>query len=431
MKQVITKRLTIVVAITMLFVLMLNLFLQVESAHEHMVHSANATIDRIEAILATNSEDMKQLNESLKEEYIVRARAVAYVLEKQSQLEHDVSEMRKLAELLQVDEICLFDAEGTIYGGSHPEYNGLSMFSGEQISFFVPMLSDRTMALCQNVMPNTALSKPMMYAAVWREDGSGIVQVGLEPRRILESMERNEVSYLFSNLTMQENTFALALSAEDGAVIASTREELLGEPMQWLVDIAGVNLLNYFYANIDGTVCSCVFRKYGDQYIGVIWENRALYGDVFQSMLRVLLYLGVAAVMMIAASLRSIDNLVIDNINTINDGLGEISAGKLDTRIHVDTLPEFVDLSSHINQMTESLLNTTVKITRILDATDAQVGFFEYSCEKKTVLTTRKLGAILAISPAEMAMMISASSFISISIWILLSGAKPGSTREA
>lgn len=106
---------------------------------------------------------------------------------------------------------------------------------------------------------------------------------------------------------------------------------------------------------------------------------------------------------MVAASLRSIDYLVIDNIKKINAGLSEIAHGNLDTKIKVETLPEFVDLSSHINQMTDSLLNTTVKITRILDATDAQVGFFEYGAEKTSVLTTRKFATILAIAPDEMA----------------------------
>ena len=109
-------------------------------------------------------------------------------LEQQPQLEYDVDELNKLAEFLQVDEIHLFDANGTLYSGSHPEYTGLTMYSGDQISFFAPMLRDKGLALCQEIVPNTASNKPMIYAAVWREDGEGIVQVGLEPQRMLDSI---------------------------------------------------------------------------------------------------------------------------------------------------------------------------------------------------------------------------------------------------
>lgn len=402
MKQVITKRLSIVIAVTMLFVLVLNFFLQIESAHEYMSHNANATIDRIESLLVTNEQELERLKETLKEEYIIRARAVSYVLEMEEQLENDVDEMRKLAEFLQVDEICFYDKQGTICGGTHPEYYGLSMFSGEQISFFIPMLTDKSLALCQDLFPNTSKEKPMMYAAVWRDDGTGIVQVGLEPERILETIDDNRPSRIFSNLTVQQNTVALLINADNGTVTASTKTDLLGRPMEMLLAPILANFGKYFYTDIDGVAYCSVFRQYEDQYIGVLWESRELFADLTQSMLLVLLYLVVAAVMMIASILRSIDSLVIDNIHTVNEGLSEITRGKLDTTIRVNELPEFVELSSSINQMTDSLLNTSAKITRILDATDALMGFFEYSAEKKSVLTTRRVSTILAISPDEM-----------------------------
>lgn len=136
--------------------------------------------------------------------------------------------------------------------------------------------------------------------------------------------------------------------------------------------------------------------------IGVAWESRMVYRDLTESMVLVLLYLTVAAVMMIAAILRSIDYLVIDNINTVNEGLEEITNGNLDTRVGVTTLPEFVNLSTHINRMTDSLVNTSVKISRILDATESQIGFFEYNTEKSGVMVTRKVSSILAIAPDEM-----------------------------
>lgn len=402
MKQVITKRLSLVIAVTMLFVLVLNFCLQIESAHEHMLDNANATIDRIETLLVTNEQELERLNESLKEEYIVRARAVSYVLENEGRIENDIEELKKLAQFLQVDEICLFDTQGTICGGTHPEYYGLSMFSGEQISFFIPMLTDKNLVLCQDLTPNTSMEKLMMYAAVWRDDGAGIVQVGLEPERILQAIENNSSGQIFSNLTLQQNSVALLIDAENGTVTASTNHDLLGQTLEKLIAPIRANNGNFFYTDINDVTYCAVFREYGDQYIGVMCESRSLFADLTQSMLLVLFYLVVAAVMMIASILRSIDSMVIDNINTVNDGLSEITRGKLDTKIRVDELPEFVELSSSINQMTESLLNTSAKIARILDATDALMGFFEYSADKKSVLATRRVSTILAISPSEM-----------------------------
>lgn len=402
MKEIISKRLSMVIALTMLFVLLLNLFLQIESAQKNMEYSAAMSVERIKDILQSNDEDLLRLNESTKEGYIVRAKTVAYMMNNHPELDYDTEAMRKLAELLQVDEICLFDAEGTLYGGSHPEYFGFTMYDGEQISYFLPMLKDKSLTMCQDVTPNTALGKPMMYAAVWCDDGKRIVQVGLEPQRLLEAVEKTDISYIFSNLAVQDGTTAFAIHAASGEICGSTNPKHIGKKAEDIKLVVPVGYESSFIARIDGVLSRCVFREYGDLLIGVAWENSALYRNLTQSMLLVLLYLMVAAVMMIASILRCIDSMVIDNIGTVNDKLQEITNGNLDTRVEVTSLPEFVSLSSHINQMTDSLLSNSVKISRILDATESQIGFFEYNSEKPDVLVTRKVATILAIAPDEM-----------------------------
>ncbi len=273
MKQEITKRLSIVIAVTMLFVLAINLFLQIESAGENMKQSAQMTIERIEAIIESN-----------------------------------------------------------------------------------------------------------------RGNGSDSTGAG----------------HIFANLAVQDGFLAVAVDRASGTLAGATQPELVGREAASIGLVIPEKNADFFYARINDRQSCCVFREYGDLMIGVMWEEKVLYEDLTQSMLLVLLYLTVAALMMIAVILRSMDYLVIGSINTINENLAEITGGNLDTRVQVDTLPEFVDLSSHINQMTDSLLNTTVKISRILDATNAQIGFFEYNMESGGVLATRKVATILMIPPEEM-----------------------------
>ena len=44
----------------------------------------------------------------------------------------------------------------------------------------------------------TPESKLMQYAAVWSPDGQGIVQIGLEPTRVLEAMKKERAVLHFS-----------------------------------------------------------------------------------------------------------------------------------------------------------------------------------------------------------------------------------------
>ena len=57
---------------------------------------------------------------------------------------------------MAVDEIHLFDDQGTIYSGSAPKYFGYNFDSGTQMEYFKPMLKDKSLTMCQDVTPNTA-----------------------------------------------------------------------------------------------------------------------------------------------------------------------------------------------------------------------------------------------------------------------------------
>lgn len=402
MKREITKRLTIVIAVIMLLILLCNLILQIETTRDTVEQRASMTIERIHSILVLNELDLERLTESLKEEYIVRARAAAYVLANSPETGTNSARMLTLAQYLQVDEICIFDENGTLYGGSHPEYYGYSMHSGDQISYFLPMLSDKSLSLCQSVMPNSFSGEPMMYAAVWSETGDYIVQVGFTPARLREMNELNSVETIFTNLVVQDGFTAVAVDKASGWILGATDPNLLGQRSTASVTALSMDDKNFCYGRVEGAHKSFVYREHGDLMVGVVWDFSLLHEGLGQSMFLVLLYLSVAAVIMIYVILCSMDKLVIGSIRTINHDLSEITGGNLETKVKVETLPEFVDLSSHINLMTESLLNTTVKISRILDATDAQIGFFEYFVDQGTVLATRKVATILMIPPSEM-----------------------------
>lgn len=54
---------------------------------------------------------------------------------------------------------------------SVPKYYGYNFDSGEQIEYFKPMLTDKTLTMCQDVTPNTSEGKEMMYAITWNEAG--------------------------------------------------------------------------------------------------------------------------------------------------------------------------------------------------------------------------------------------------------------------
>ena len=149
------------------------------SAREQAYRTAAVLADQVESILKSNDQKEASLTASLKENYISKAKAVAYILDKNPEIELNIAEQIRIAKLMSIDEIHIFDESGTIYAGTVPVYYGYSFDSGEQMAFFKPMLENKALSMCQDVTPNTAEGKSMMYAICWNDFGSKMIQIGI------------------------------------------------------------------------------------------------------------------------------------------------------------------------------------------------------------------------------------------------------------
>ena len=153
--------------------------------------TSQVLLDQVSNVIEKNKASEEDLIDSLKEDYMVRAKAVAYIVDAKPEVANDVDELRKIAALISVDEVHLFNTDGVIYAGTNPEYFGYSFDSGEQMAFFKQMLNNKDLTLCQDVTPNTAEAKEMIYAITWNESKTHMVQVGITPKRLLKELKQN------------------------------------------------------------------------------------------------------------------------------------------------------------------------------------------------------------------------------------------------
>lgn len=406
MKKAITIRLCIVIAISMVATAALSYYQQIKSAKEVMFSNAEIRINQVKEILEKNDAEIEKLNQSLTEDYFIRAKAAAYIVQNQPDIIGNLEETRKIAALLQIDELHFFDTEGRLFAGSEPKYFNYTFESGEQMQFFLPMLEDHTLQLCQDITPNTAEEKLMQYIAVWREDRQGIVQIGMEPVRLLEAMQNNELSRIFGLMTTEEGITVFAMDMATGIVSGATDTWLLGKSAEdiglnpdYLRQDEGRQSMEIF---INGKKNYCVMEDTGNILIGVSGTHEKLYRNVPANMGLIVFSLCVLALAVILLILRMLDKMVIQGIHGIIEGTRKIAAGDLDYRLDIRHLPEFTKLSGNLNHMVESLLETTGKLSLVFRNVDIPVAVYEYNQDMKRVLATSKIGEILQLSEKEL-----------------------------
>ena len=156
-----------------------------------------------------------------------------------------------------MDEIHLFDTKGHIYSGSVPKYFGFSFDSGEQIEYFKPMLTDKKLTMCQDVTPNTSEAKEMMYAITWNEAGNKMIQVGIEPNRLLNEVRQNEISTVVADMPVYKDMEILVADSDTKIVAGATDSSKIG------LEIDSIDMRHY----------RCVEKQEGAYIVAVMIED--------------------------------------------------------------------------------------------------------------------------------------------------------------
>lgn len=268
-----TRRIYGIILTSFIIIWIGSVSLQMLSNRHNAWNASEMILQQLEDVIEENKESYQTLLETLKEEYTLRAETVANLLEMEGRLYQTTVEYRKIAKQLRVDEIHIFNTSGCIVAGTNPEYFGYSFSSGEQMGYFKPMLTDKKLSMCQDMVPNTAEGKMMMYAIVWNSSGTAMIQIGITPSRLLAKMNSASVENLVRQMPITSGMNIFLLNATTGKMLATTRQDVLLYELQDSDRLEGGKLQEgkryRTSAKISGRKQYLVYEKYGEYNLAV------------------------------------------------------------------------------------------------------------------------------------------------------------------
>ena len=121
-------------------ILVINAFFTAGSIILQQRKTFYSKINQIINTLENRALESDNINRTLGNEYLTRAKAAAYVIEKDPSVVDSVEELQYLADLLSVDELHIIDSDGILTASSVPKYIGLDFHDDEQTSPFLTIL---------------------------------------------------------------------------------------------------------------------------------------------------------------------------------------------------------------------------------------------------------------------------------------------------
>lgn len=399
MIKMLTKRLLGILVAGLLCIMVLDYGLRFFRGHMQMEKISKDYFVQIHNLIEKNEKESDRALKEFSETSLRRAKLVSYVIEHYPEIESDIRELEKLAATMEVDEIHLFDTSGKIYFGTHPEYYDFTFQSGIQMRYFLPMLEDYSMEMCQEIMPNTAENKLMQYAAVWREDRKGIVQVGLVPERVLKIKEENSLNNIISIIPSEKETELYIVSGKDGEILASTdttgqyqNADDLG--FSWREAPESVHMTHETLAG--KKYCVFMQRQKDKIYIRTYpsWE---LVREVFLDTGFTIIYILLLFLILVVLLRYYANSRIIKGLNRINEDMKEIANGSKSHVSDITQVPELSELASAVNGMTDSIRRAFQNLSIAIERSNIQMGIYEYSDSSSQYFVSERVWEILRI----------------------------------
>ena len=378
LKETLPKLTGVILLLFLLLILPLNFWLQLHLLHQGHMESTKEIFSQLEQLIWTTEAELASEEQKFKEECIWAADMVAYHIGHTTGDINDLDYVRELAQKVDVDEIHFFTPEGRIFAGTHPQYYGYTFDSGEQMRFFLPMLEDRSLKLCQDIMPNTAEEKEMQYAAVWLEDESCIVQIGMEPWHLQKKIQEESLENIVSGMLFETTGYLHVFNRETDTIVASTSRNIYGRRIEEDEEMPYEDgQIHMTHTSFQGD-WYCVYMKPYKNYILVrTYKSFLLIKDVLGSTVFVTVYVLLGGFGIIALLRWYVQKKLLRSMDRIIKELQKIETGSLDA-INIHTgITELEELLFYINQMLNSLCFNRNQLKYILNQAEIPFGFFE------------------------------------------------------
>lgn len=404
MQKSFLKHTILIITIAILLILFINFWINLNILESQQFDTFDVKIDQMIHTLENNRTELELLKESLDEDYLTRAKAAAYVLDRQKDVSMNVEQMQYLADLLNVDELHVIDENGFIVSASVSKYIGIDMSKDKQTRPFLDLIGrgNEDAYLIQEAQPNAAEGKIMQYVGVARKETEGVVQVGFTPTRQLEAQSRNTYEYIFSKFPTDigEEFFVINLSDESNG---NVQGHSAGLDQNFSAECYRLSALTdctkgAYRKGSNGEMMYVVSRQYKDVLLCAALPRTVLFQKLWENTVVTFVYLMFIEVIVIFLLNHLLKQKVINGIYKILNCLNSITEGNLDTKVTVNDNHEFEELSVGINTMIQSIINLSDRISAIIEISGIPLAAFEYERGIKHVFVTSGLSELLGLS---------------------------------
>ena len=354
MKKMFTKSLCIYMMAAFLITIVAIFALQTFTNRSSNMSESREKLAAVKEKLSANDAEIQRLTSNLGENNLAKTRAFADMLASDKTILTNSGKLNDICERLMVNELHVIDEKGIITHSTVDAYIGFDMNSGEQSAAFMKIVDDPSIEIVQEPQKNAAEGIIIQYIGVARTDAKGVVQVGIRPEILEETLANTAIDVVLSGIDFGEKGYVFAIDKETGTILAHPNASLIGTSAQD-AGFRGSTSAGSGKIRVDGTSGYYVTEEYDDILIGTFMPSSEYYASRTSQTIVVSLSMFVIFVALIVLINRTVDTKIVNGINHISNSMKKIAEGDFSIVVKEEGNPEFVQLSDSINKMVQGI----------------------------------------------------------------------------
>ena len=354
MKKFFNKTLAVFMIIALVASLLVIFAVQTVSTKNTNAKSGRDKLEQVRAKLDSNQEEIEKLTTNLGENNLAKSRAFADILAGDPSILENDDNLDEICERLMVNELHVIDEYGIITNSTVDAYIGFDMGSGEQSAAFLVIIDDPSIEIVQEPQKNAAEGVVVQYIGVARKDAKGVVQVGIQPEILAQTLEQTAIDVVLKDFDFGESGYVFAIDKTDGNLLAHPNSALIGQPAAaaGFKDglVAGSGRIKF-----DGVSGFYMTEDYNDMLIGTFMPTKEYYSSRTSQLIVLFVTMIVVFLALLYIINRIVDAQIISGIHRINESLLAISRGNYVVRVNETSNPEFSQLSESVTVMVDSI----------------------------------------------------------------------------
>lgn len=211
---------------------------------------------------------------------------------------------------------------------------------------------------------NAAAGIVMQYIGVARSDERGLVQVGVHPTVLENTLASTSIDLVLREIDYGTNGYVYAIDPSAGTILAHKNASLIG------TSAASAGFPEEYTGKgrtkIDGVPGYYVAEDFNGTVIGTFLPASEYYSERNSAMTMIGITMLIIFVILIVLINRLVDSKIISGINHIGETVKSMAAGNLNSTLNEQSNPEFARLSEDINKMSASISSSLANNEQLL-----------------------------------------------------------------